>query len=127
MKKIDALRTVTTKPELARLLGIKASMLTYVLYVLRPETQYSIFEIPKKSGGTRTISAPHDKLKSIQRALADLLQDCIEDINDSKPKSAVKSKFINSKKMIIQIIGKQNFLRMCLRQLFRMVSYGSVR
>ncbi|UPT35048.1 retron Ec67 family RNA-directed DNA polymerase/endonuclease [Pseudomonas amygdali] len=98
MKKIDALRTVTTKPELARLLGIKASMLTYVLYVLRPETQYSIFEIPKKSGGTRTISAPHDKLKSIQRALADLLQDCIEDINDSKPKSAVKSKFINSKK-----------------------------
>ncbi|EGH64157.1 RNA-directed DNA polymerase (Reverse transcriptase) [Pseudomonas syringae pv. actinidiae str. M302091] len=98
MKKIEALQAVRTKPELARLLGVKASMLTYVLYVLRPENQYSSFTIPKKSGGTRTINAPHDRLRLIQRALSDLLQDCIEDINDSKPKSAVKGKFIAAKK-----------------------------
>lgn len=98
MKNIDALRAVRTKPELALLLGIKASTLTYVLYKLKPSTLYSSFTIPKKSGGTREIHAPHERLKSIQSSLSNLLQDCIEDINNAKPAAPIKSKFIITKK-----------------------------
>lgn len=98
MRKIDALRAVRSKPELALLLGVKASTLTYILYVLKTETQYSSFTIPKKSGGTRTINAPHERLKVIQTALSRLLQDCIEEINKSKPATTAKTKFVITKK-----------------------------
>ncbi len=98
MRKIDALKAVRTKPELASLLGVKASTLTYVLYVLKTSTQYKSFTIPKKTGGTRTIHAPHDRLKAIQSSLSDLLQDCIEEINSAKPKKAAKTKFVNTTK-----------------------------
>ncbi|RAS27608.1 MULTISPECIES: retron Ec67 family RNA-directed DNA polymerase/endonuclease [unclassified Pseudomonas] len=93
MRKIDALRAVRTKPELALLLGIKASALTYLLYVLKPSTQYARFEIPKKSGGTRTIFAPSERLKAVQSSLSILLQDCIEEINKAKPPRAPKGRF----------------------------------
>jgi hypothetical protein len=84
MRKIDALRAITTKPELALLLGVKASFLTYVLYKLQPSSKYSSFTILKKSGGTRTIFAPSDRLKTLQLSLSNFLQDCIEEINKSK-------------------------------------------
>lgn len=80
------------------LLGIKASAFTYVLYKLKPETQYSSFEIPKKSGGTRVIHSPSERLKAVQSSLSILLQDCIEDINKAKPATDNKSKFVKSAK-----------------------------
>lgn len=63
MSKLEALRIITTKPQLAALLGIKAQFLTHVLYKSNPATKYSSFTIPKKSGGTRTIFKPSDNLK----------------------------------------------------------------
>jgi len=98
MRKIDALRAVRTKPELARLLGVRASELTYVLYVLKPATQYVSFKIPKKSGGERTIHSPSDRLKVIQSSLSDLLLDCIDDINKSKPGKPHLDRFVKGKK-----------------------------
>lgn len=98
MRKIDALRAVRTKPELARLLGVRASELTYVLYVLKPPTQYVSFKIPKKSGGDRTIHSPSDRLKAIQSSLSDLLLDCIDDINKSKPGKPHLDRFVKGKK-----------------------------
>jgi len=64
MRKIDALRAVRTKSEFALLLGFKPAAFTYLLYKLKPSTQYQSFTIPKKSGGTRTIYAPSERLKS---------------------------------------------------------------
>ncbi|GHD82306.1 hypothetical protein [Vogesella fluminis] len=58
MKKIDSLRAIKTKPALAVLLGVKAQFLTHTLYVLKPATQYKTFQIKKKNGEIRTISAP---------------------------------------------------------------------
>ncbi|GFD87001.1 hypothetical protein KUL150_30600 [Alteromonas sp. KUL150] len=81
MSRLDRLKAVNTKPQFARLLGIHPSLLTYTLYKKRPEHCYHEFKIPKKSGGKRTINAPDEKLKSIQRALADLLLDCLDEIN----------------------------------------------
>lgn len=90
MNKLSKLKAVTTKQELAELLGVKASFLTYVLYILRPENQYVQFSIPKKNGGKREINAPIEKLKSLQSSLSNLLLDCIDEINKVKfPRSEV--------------------------------------
>ena len=74
------LKQAKTKPELALILGVSAAFLTKTLY--KPgvkshvNSHYHQFDIPKKSGGVRTISAPSDELKDLQRKLSDLLLDC---------------------------------------------------
>ena len=99
MSKLRKLKSITTKQEFADLLGVKASFLTYVLYVLRPENQYTQFSIPKKNGGNRVINAPVEKLKSLQSSLSNLLLDCVDEIDKAKfPVSEInKNKDKNSK------------------------------
>lgn len=80
MKRLQSLKEAKTKPDLAKLLGIKPSALTYCLYVLKPENQYTQFKIPKKNGGERIISAPNGILKTIQSSLSGLLLDCLDEI-----------------------------------------------
>jgi retron-type reverse transcriptase len=84
MSKISKIKGIATKQELAELLGVKASFLTYVLYIRRPENQYVQFSIPKKSGGERVINAPMEKLKSLQSKLSNLLLDCADEIDKAK-------------------------------------------
>lgn len=84
MSKLEKLRKISTKPELASILGVNASFLTRCLYMQKPETQYHRFEIDKKSGGKRIIDAPSDELKSLQKKLSNLLLDCIDEINSLK-------------------------------------------
>jgi len=84
MTKLEALKDISTKKELADLLGIKASFLTYTLYIIKPHTQYTQFKVPKKNGGERIINAPNGKLKTLQSKLSHLLLDCIDEINKAK-------------------------------------------
>lgn len=81
MSRLKCLKSVSTKTEFAELLGIDAVFFTYCLYVKKPENQYHQFSIPKKSGGERLINAPSEELKSLQKSLAILLLDCIDEIN----------------------------------------------
>jgi len=60
--------------DVAELLEIKYSVLTYYLYKLPPEKKYINFEIRKKYGGVREISAPINGLKIIQQKLNCILQ-----------------------------------------------------
>jgi RNA-directed DNA polymerase len=79
MTYLAQLRAITTKREFAHLLGYSYRRFCYVLY--GPTAgRYSTFEIPKRSGGTRTIVSPNADLKSLQRALADLLENCLNEI-----------------------------------------------
>ena len=64
---------VKSRNELADLLGISRKRLTYLLYIKHLENMYTLFEIPKKSGGQRLINAPNKELKLIQRRLANEL------------------------------------------------------
>ncbi|MFT5297094.1 MAG: RNA-directed DNA polymerase [Colwellia sp.] len=84
MQKINYLAQITTKSELAALLGVKTSFLTHCLYVIKPANQYTQFTIAKKNGGERIINAPTGKLKSIQSALSNLLLDCLDELNNKK-------------------------------------------
>ncbi len=84
MTKLEALKQITTKKELAALLGVKTSFLTYTLYFIKPHTQYTQFKMLKKSGGERIISSPNGKLKTLQKKLSILLLDSIDEINKAK-------------------------------------------
>ncbi len=62
-------------------------MLSYILYVQAPEIKYTQFLIPKRGGGDRLISAPIASLKRLQRNLADLLQDCLDELVEAKKRN----------------------------------------
>ena len=90
MKKLSALKKIRTKPELAKLLDVAPKNLTYTLYKIERKDLYSSFNIPKRNGGIRTISAPVSRLKLIQSKLSNLLQDCIDEINKAKHNKSSK-------------------------------------
>ncbi len=137
MSKLEALKKITTKPELATLLGVKATILTYTLYKLPLSTQYTQFAIPKKNGGIRTIFLPSDKLKSMQSSLSNLLLDCIDEINESKQKKikntykqALSHGFVRECSIITNAmmhLNKKNVLNIDLKDFFDRFNFGRVR
>lgn len=80
MRKIEVLRSCTTQRDLARILGYPEQKFTQILFAQNTISQYKKFEISKKSGGLRTIYAPNDELKELQRRLSTYLQDCYKEI-----------------------------------------------
>ncbi len=66
------------RKDVAALLGIEDRSLRYFLYKIRPENMYHTFEIPKKDGTMRKISAPDPRLREIQRKLAYILSSVYE-------------------------------------------------
>lgn len=136
MSYIKALREAKTKPDLAQLLGVKASFLTYVIYVLKPSTQYHRFEIPKKNGGIRTICSPSERLKKIQSSLSYILQNCIEEINNEKGSkkknipSNLSHGFLRKKSIITNTLphlNKKNILNIDIEDFFGSFHFGRVR
>ena len=83
MSQLTALKAATSLHHFAAILGYKSSALSYLLYVRSEATKYKTFDIPKRAGGTRKIAAPDDQLKLLQRRLADLLQNCCDEINEA--------------------------------------------
>lgn len=81
MSQLQALKSAITREQIAALLGFQTKILAYILYRMPPEIKYTRFEIPKRGGGSRTINAPNEKLMLLQRKLADVLQNCVEEIN----------------------------------------------
>lgn len=59
--------------DLANILEISESHLRYQLYVVDKEKRYVTFQIPKKSGKLRDITAPVRELKVIQKKLNTIL------------------------------------------------------
>lgn len=136
MSKLEALKQITTKPELAALLGVKAQTLTHVLYVLKPATQYTGFTIPKKNGGSRNILSPSDKLKNLQSSLSHLLLDCIDEINEAKHKKNYRYKHALSHGFVrgcsimtnaLMHLNKKNVLNIDLKDFFDSFNFGRVR
>lgn len=140
--KLESLKAISTKKELALLLGVKPSALTYTLYILKPSNQYVHFDIPKKNGGKRGIDAPTKRLKSLQSKLSDLLLDCIDNINDAKEdkKNQVKhgitknptlSHGFSRKKSImtnsVMHTHQKNVLNIDLDDFFGSFNFGRVR
>lgn len=85
LKKLHSAKAIA---DVAEILGFQKKSLTFILYAQSDSLKYKEFDIPKRSGGVRRISAPQNRLKLLQRRLADLLQDCLDEIdNIAYPKS----------------------------------------
>lgn len=70
----QAFFALSSPRDLARLLDVPYARLVYHIYKVPPSLRYAIFEVPKKGGGARRISAPATALKIIQRKLSQVLQ-----------------------------------------------------
>lgn len=67
--------------DVAEILGFKHQSVAYILYGMPEAAKYNSFVVPKRSGGTRTISAPTAELKLLQQRLSAFMQDCLEEID----------------------------------------------
>lgn len=112
-----------TREDVAAILGIEDKSLRYFLYKKRPENMYHTFEIPKRKGGIRKISAPSKELKEIQKKLAAVLK-CVY-----KPKPCAygfvdKRSYVDNAKRHIK---RNLLLNIDLKDFFSQIHFGRVR
>lgn len=81
MSKLKQLQAAASLKDVGALLSVKAGMLAHQLYKKPKAGLYTKFEIPKRYGGVREISAPESDLKLLQHRLSNLLQACQAEIN----------------------------------------------
>ena len=127
MRKIEALKSVKTIYDLADLLGFKTSALSYILFKLPDEHKYKCFTIPKRSGGTRSISAPVPHLMLLQKKISILLNDCLAEIEGklSSPAHGFKpgrSIFTNA----AHHRGRRYVLNLDLKDFFPSIHFGRI-
>jgi RNA-directed DNA polymerase len=131
MSQLLPLRLATSLYDVAPLLGFTSSGLAYVIYGKHADTKYVQFEILKRGGGTRTISAPTPDLKLAQRRLADLLQNCVEEINATTNRRDHISHGFKRKRSIITNAVKHRKRRFVfnvdLQDFFGTINFGRVR
>ena len=83
MTNLEKLRAAQTLRDVARIIGVKPSTVSFLLYKLPAVEKYHSFEIPKRNGDTRLINAPEPRLKMLQRRTANVLYQCIAEIEKS--------------------------------------------
>jgi len=112
-----------TRQDVAELLEIDDSRLVYHLFIVPPSQQYTEFDIPKKSGGVRKISAPATALQIIQRKLNQVLQHVYE------PKAPVHG-FVHGRSIATnaEVHKKQKYVfSVDLEKFFPSINFGRVR
>jgi RNA-directed DNA polymerase len=112
-----------TSRDVAKLLEIPYQRLVYHIYQVPPEERYLTFEVKKRSGGIRIISAPATALKLIQKKLNQVLQ-CVY-----QPKPSVHG-FISNKNIATNAKAhtkKRYVLNIDLKDFFSSINFGRVR
>lgn len=131
MSFLERLKSTTSRKDLAELLGYKPKSLAYILYKIKDEDKYTEFSIPKKSGGVRQIKAPVDQLKKLQRRLADLLNQCFEEINKKgKQKKSISHGFRKKHSIITNAnkhINKRHVFNIDLEDFFPSIHFGRIQ
>jgi len=121
---------IKTRNDLANLIEVPKNKLTYVLYILKVDSQYTDFEIPKKSGGKRTISSPRSDLKSIQRSLSNSLVEYEIELSKEKNKRKVSHGFEKERSIITNSQAHRNKRFVCnmdIENFFESFHFGRIR
>ena len=130
MSRLAFLRSATSLSELANVLQLKPAGLSYILYK-QPAPKYKTFHIPKRKGGTRTIKAPADQLKLVQRKVSILLQDCLDEINEAKQrKDRIAHGFKRDRSILTNAARHRNrryVFNIDLEDFFPSINFGRVR
>lgn len=131
MSALKLLQSANSIHDLAHLLGYKPAALGYVAYGLKGSSRYNTFDIPKRSGGLRTISAPSTELKALQRRLVAYLQRCIDEIDKGSPKKRRVAHGFQPAHSIFSNaavhIGRKYVLNVDLKDFFGSIHFGRVR
>lgn len=109
--------------DLANILEISERQLRYQLYVVDKKKRYITFQIPKKSGKLRDITAPVKELKVIQKKLNTILKLIY------KPKYSTYG-FVEDRNIITnaeQHLQKRCLLNIDLEDFFPSINFGRVR
>src|SRR6266446_8198131 len=131
MPRLATLKAATSLSDVAKLLDFKPKAVSYILYKHPEATKYKTFQIPKRNGGQRTIKAPVDALKLLQRRLSDLLQDCVDEINTAKQRKDRAAHGFKRKRSIITNARQHRHRRwvfnLDLEDFFPSINFGRVR
>ena len=121
---------IKTRNDLADFLGIPRSKLTHILYVEKVDSYYNEFEIPKKSGEKREISAPSGDLKDLQTKLASALWNHQCEVKTQKKTRTNISQAFEKEKSIITNArihrNKRYVLNIDLKDFFGSIHFGRV-
>jgi len=129
---LEKLKDVKNINEFAPLLGFQPKMLSYILYIMpNVEKSYETFTIPKKNGSSRIINSPNEKLKLLQRRLANLLYDCYEEIAKKRKEITVLSHGFRRRYSIftnsLNHCKKRYVFNIDLKDFFPSINFGRVR
>ncbi|MFE3839332.1 retron Ec67 family RNA-directed DNA polymerase/endonuclease [Pseudogemmobacter sonorensis] len=131
MRSLDKLKKVQSLTELAKLLGFTPKGVSYVLYKLDPAKKYRSFEIPKKSGGVRTINAPEPQLALLQTRLAELLYACVHERKQENARFWFASHGFHQGRTIVsnaEVHRRRRFVfNLDLEDFFGTINFGRVR
>jgi len=130
MLKLVKLKGATRLRDVANLLQVNPSRLSYILFKTLPEKRYETFEVPKRNGQKRIINAPVGALKLAQRRLSTFLQDCVEEINHSTGrKDRVSHGFKRDKSIVTNAREHRNrryVFNIDLADFFPSINFGRV-
>lgn len=138
MSQLASLKAATSLGDLAVLLNYKPKKLAYILYGKPIAMRYTDFNIPKKSGGVRRISAPDSRLKLVQRRIADLLQNCLDEINalggwadsQGRMQDRISHGFKRGRSIVtnaMQHRSRRHVLNLDLQDFFPSINFGRIR
>jgi RNA-directed DNA polymerase len=128
---LKALQQATSLRTFAPLIGYKPASLAFIIRQIPPDKRYHSFEIPKKNGGVRKIDAPIDKLKVLQRHLADFLTKCVDEIENSGAQKSTVSHGYRAGFSIVtnarQHRNRRYVLNLDIENFFPSLNFGRVR
>lgn len=119
----DQFYLLRTRLDVAKLLGVPLRFLTAVLYRDGVEKYYSSWQIKKKSGGVRTICAPHSHVYLLQQRLNRVLQSIYT------PKASTQG-FVRGRSVVSNAkphVGRRFVLNVDLEDFFPSINFGRIR
>jgi hypothetical protein len=129
--KLTSLQEAVDLGGLARILGYTPKSLSYILYAIPPAAKYRTFDIAKRSGEARMISAPCEHLMQLQRSLASLLYDCYDElVEDSNSGEAVAHGFRRKLSIVTNATehrARRNVFNVDLKDFFGSLNFGRIR
>jgi len=130
VSRLEKLKKTEFLSDLAELLGYKPKAVSYILYKIPEGEKYIEFDIPKKNGETRQIKAPTKKLKHLQKRLADLLNECFDQISKENNKKSLSHGFRNNHSIVTNAKNHKNrryVFNVDLQDFFPSINFGRVR
>lgn len=131
MKGHIKMRNCQTTHQLSeQFLNVPLRNLTYLLYKKRIENYYIEFELPKKSGGVRKISAPQGDLKIIIDKISEELNMIFEEKFMGDRPSKIPHGFIKRRSIItnsIPHVKKKYVINLDIDNFFESIHFGRVK